>query len=442
MSTTESTDSFPDPQSLPEAHVDPAPIDPATPDPTPLNPAPVAPLAPTERWPTMDVLRGVAILGILPVNIYSFGLPESAIINPALFDAGAMLDRVARWTTHLLAEMRFISIFTMLFGLGVWISAERAAGAGAASRHYRRMLALLGFGLIHAYVFWYGDVLVLYALCGMIVFLVRRWNPRWLLALGIGGIVLTAVIALAFAAIYVAAPAEDRTEMDSSLTYSEDDVASEIAAYRGSWADQNVFRWETAMWMQTAGLFWFGPQTLGLMLIGIALGRAGLFWGNWSISKGLMLAALLIASGIALTLVGRSNAGAYHDQVMLQIVLGGLPNMIGAPMSAVGYAIVVVSVVRTTQPNAILHTLAMLGRTALSNYLLQTLLCTTLFYGHGFGRFASFSPAQLVGVVISVWAIQIALTRYWCARYDIGLAEWLWRLVSYGRAPVWHRAGA
>ena len=406
-------------------------------DPTPIDPPPIAPLPAHQRWPTMDVLRGVAILGILPVNIYSFGLPEFAILDPALFDSGPMSDRVARWAPHLLAELRFISIFTMLFGLGVWISAERSAGAGAASRHYRRMLALLGFGLIHAYVFWYGDVFVLYALCGLLLYPMRRFSPYRQMGLGIGGIALSVLITLGFAGLYFITPPDARHELNAAFVYTQDDMEHEIASYRGTWMEQNVFRWHSASYLQTVGLFWFAPETLGLMLIGIALGRWGVFWGNWSIRRGFVLAVLLIASGVSLTLLGRAISDHYDDQPMPQMLLGGLPNLIGAPLSAVGYALGVVCVVRTMPPNEPLRTLALLGRTALSNYLLQTLLCTTFFYGHGFGRFAMFSPAQLIRVVIGVWIIQIVLTRFWCARYDIGPAEWLWRLVSYGRAPKW-----
>src|SRR5687767_6329722 len=141
----------------------------------------------SKRIGSIDVLRGVAVLGILLMNIQTFSMVESAYMNPASYGDLTGINAVIYVFGRLFADQKFMTIFSMLFGAGIVLMAEKAVSNGRrpASAHYRRMIVLLAVGVAHAYLLWYGDVLTTYAICGMLVYLVRKWRPAILFWLGV-----------------------------------------------------------------------------------------------------------------------------------------------------------------------------------------------------------------------------------------------------------------
>ena len=160
------------------------------------------PVAAAERVVAVDVLRGFALLGILAMNIVAFAWPEAAYDNPTRGGGFSGLDRVIWVFNHLFFEMKMMTLFSMLFGAGLVLMGERSDHRGASLRgvYYRRCLWLLVIGLIHSYLIWFGDILVLYAECGLIIYLFRRWRPRTLIPVGVVFLCVLVPIVMGFAA--------------------------------------------------------------------------------------------------------------------------------------------------------------------------------------------------------------------------------------------------
>ena len=202
------------------------------------------PVAESERLQALDILRGFAVLGILVMNIQMFTMPMAAYFNPYWDGAPSSRDLLVWSIGHLLADQKFMTIFSLLFGAGILLMTTRAAerGASAARMHYRRMGWLLVFGLVHAYLLWHGDILVLYALCGMLVYLARRFQARTLVALGLAVLAAGSGFMLLGGLSMDQAPPEAIAEWESFWRPSAGERAAEIAAFQGSYAEQMPWR--------------------------------------------------------------------------------------------------------------------------------------------------------------------------------------------------------
>jgi uncharacterized protein len=385
--------------------------------------------APAARIVALDALRGAGILGILAVHIQLFAMPLAARSTPTAYGNLHGLDGAAWFTTYVLADGKFIAIFAMLFGAGIAILAARceAAGQSAALPHYRRMGALLLIGVLHAYLLWYGDMLVTFALCGALVFLHRELPPARLI---VAGVVFLGVAPLLSSALAWTAP-EVVAQAKTIAGSSPDAVARELAAYRGGWLLQQTHRTPTAWGFQTSYLALRGVwQISGLMLLGVGLFRIGVLTGDRSARWYAALAAGGFGAGVPLMLGAARRNVAHgwdlHDRLLVGVhldywgdLLVGL-GWVGAILLLHGRGMIPPAVVAV-------------GRTALSNYLLATLLCTTVFYGHGLGLFGSVDRAGQLAVVVVVWAIQLVASSWWLARFETGPLEWALRWATHGR---------
>ena len=390
------------------------------------------------RIASLDVLRGFALLGILVMNIQIFSMPIAAYQNPLAWGDLSGIN-LAVWTfSRWFFALKFVTLFSILFGAGIALFADRieARGGRPAGPHYRRMGWLLGFGLAHAYLLWSGDILVAYALCGGVVYLLRRRRPRTLLA---AGIVLFSVSSLMFLLLGAVlslpdVPEEAIQEVEAQWAPPAGDLDAEIAAYRGGWSEQQPQRVEHSLGAQLSAfpilLFWFSS---GLMLIGMALYRWGVLSAERSdtfyrrlAAAGLLTGAPLIGFGIWWNFAG----GWSWERSMF---FGVQFNYWGAVPMALGYLGLVMLAVRRGFLPGLQARLAAVGRMAFTNYLLQTVICTTIFYGHGLGLFASVERYQQLLIVFAVWAFQLWLSPIWLRRYSYGPLEWLWRTLTYGR---------
>jgi len=275
---------------------------------TPMTHA--APVASAERITALDTLRGFAVLGILVMNVQSFSMPLPAYLNPTAYgDLGGANGWVWR-LSHLFFDQKFMTIFSLLFGAGIFLFTTRAEAKGESPRrlHYRRMLWLLLFGLAHAYALWYGDILVSYALCGMLVYPFRRRSPATLLIVGVVLIALGSALWIFFGWSMQYWPEEEiNSLLDKDWQPRPEALAAELGAYRGGWWTQMNHRVPTSFEFQTflflIGVVW---RVCGLMLAGMALYKLGVVTAQRTrnffaamFAAGMLGGVPLVAYGIA-----------------------------------------------------------------------------------------------------------------------------------------------
>ena len=198
------------------------------------------PVLQTERIDSLDVLRGFALLGILVMNIQAFAMIGAAYLNPTAYGDLTGANYWVWLLGHVLVDMKFMGMFSMMFGAGIVLMTSRreAATGKSAGLHYRRMGWLLLFGLLHAYLLWYGDILYTYALCGMLVYLFRRRRPTTLIIIGVATVAVSSAISIGFHFSMPYWPAEGIENMGGAWKPGPDLLAKELDAYRGGWLDQ------------------------------------------------------------------------------------------------------------------------------------------------------------------------------------------------------------
>jgi uncharacterized protein len=442
----------------------PAPV--AAPGPT-VRPEPVS--AP-ERFASVDMLRGFALLGILAMNIVHFGWPNQVAGNPTRGGGFHGLDRMLWVVNHLVFEMKMMTLFSMLFGAGLVLMGERAEARGASLRgvYYRRVFWLIVIGLVHSYLIWDGDILVLYGECGLIIYLFRRWRPRTLIPLGLV-FLLVPVPLITGAAVGLdllketAARAESkraahktptkfeawihevwtesvRPEIEPSPKKRAEELSKEIAAHRAGYGQILAARAKDVWKIQTFGfvlfLFWLAG---GRMLVGMGLMKLGIFSGLRS--TGTYATLCLLGYGLGLPLVGYdAYAMVRHKFSFDYLIHGGVYyNLYGSLLVALGHVGALVLIFRSGALNGLLRRLAAAGRMALSNYLMQSLICTTLFYGYGLGLYGKVPRTGLFVIVVAIWVLQLAVSPWWLERFRFGPAEWLWRSLTYWRLQPMRR---
>ncbi|WP_025556860.1 DUF418 domain-containing protein [Sphingomonas sp. UNC305MFCol5.2] len=386
---------------------------------------------PAARLASLDVVRGVAVLGILLLNIVSFGLPEAAYLNPRAYGGWHGADLGVWAINFVLFDGKMRGLFSFLFGASMLLVIERAEASGknAASVHYRRMIWLLAFGLTHLWLVWHGDILAHYALIGMLAYGLRRLPVEHLLGLGAGLILATTVIFAGLpGTIHAGQELEALNRMMGIPAPSE--IAHELALYRGNYAGILHARFAEHAATPLAMLWFFGPETLAYMLFGMAGLRSGMLRGDWTRER--YRRWLLVCWGIALPLYGALAVYQILAQFSLfSVALGGwaLTVPLRPPMIA-GWACLILLLAKPG--GALTERLAAAGRMAFTNYLLTSLICTTLFYGYGFGWFGHLSRWQLYPVVLAIWAMILLWSKPWLARFRFGPFEWLWRSLARG----------
>jgi uncharacterized protein len=394
------------------------------------------PVTRAHRILSLDVLRGFAVLGILIMNIQAFAMIGAAYFNPTAYGDLTGANYLVWLFSHLLADMKFMTIFSMLFGAGIVLMAERmeASGKSPAGVHYRRTSLLLLFGMAHAWLLWTGDILFTYAMCGFVVFLFRNKPPRTLLILGFISLTVASLMSLMAQFTMPMWPPEDVAEMMNTWAPAMAEVTSELEAYRGGWLAQNVHRFGTALEMEsTAFLFNLSWRAGGMMLAGMGLYKLGVFSASLSaaIYKRMVLAGALI--GLPLVAVGVW----VHETTAWSMEVGFFGatqfNYWGSVLVALGWVGLVMLFCQARSGTPLFRTLAATGQMALTNYLMQTIICTTIFYGHGFGLFGSVERVDQILIVIAVWTVQLLWSPWWLARYRFGPFEWLWRSLTYMR---------
>ncbi|MEM9418420.1 MAG: DUF418 domain-containing protein [Planctomycetota bacterium] len=397
------------------------------------------PISPKYRIVAIDVLRGFALLGILLMNIRSFSMIGTAYFNPEAAGPISSVDHTIWWLGQLLADQKFMALFSMLFGAGVVLMYERrdAEGLGSAGLHYRRMIWLGVIGVLHAYVLWFGDILYAYAMCGLWLFLLRRRGPILLISLGLVLLIIGSGLNALIGWSVQYWPEESQAEM---LAFTQPDaqmIADETAARRGGWWSQMAFRAPLALELQTFFFVMWGIwRAGGVMLLGMGLLKLGVLRGTAPTRVYVTLIVLACAVGLPLIASDLWRYPANERGSIEAMFLGTLGNYWGSVLLAMGYASVIILVVRSGALSWITAPLAAVGRMALTNYLAQSVICHALFYGTlGIGLLGKLNWSQQMGIVTVIWAIQLAWSTWWLKRHSMGPMEALWRRLSYGKRP-------
>jgi uncharacterized protein len=396
-----------------------------------------APTVPGERQRSLDVLRGFAVLGILIMNIQSFSMISAAYINPTAYGdlSGANL-----WVwilSHVWTADKFLSIFSVLFGAGVVLMAERieAAGGKPGRVHLRRMVWLFLFGLLHAYLIWYGDILVAYALCGMLVFLFRRLSPGKLVATAALFFVVPILLYTMSSFSIRYWPPESYAQTLRSWLPPPDHVVRELNGMRGAWLEQMPTRMVGAIFLQTfLFLFLVFWRVMSMMLLGMALYKWGVLAARRTRPFYVRLALFGLVPGLLIVGWGVQRNFAAGWTMDYSMFLGHLFNYVGSVGVALGYIALMMIVVAAGWASKVQTLLAGVGRMAFSNYILMSLLCMFIFYGNGLGLFGSVERVQQVLLVPAIWAVVLVVTLLWLSKFRYGPLEWLWRTLTYLKA--------
>ena len=371
-----------------------------------------------ERNVTLDFVRGVAILGILLLNISAFGLPKAAYLNPAWSGSASHSDAWTWALLDLLAQVKFLTLFALLFGAGLQLLLPRGK-RWIQSR--LTLLALLGF--IHGLFFWDGDILLAYALVGLVSWRMVR-EAHHVKSLFNTGVVLylTGIAVLVLLGMISGTVANRSWAPDAAnLQYEQYwklHGGMEAVSNRADMLSDNLL----ALGAQ------YGWQLAGMMLMGAALMRSGWLKGQFSLRHYRRTGALLVAAGMAVNLPAIFAQWYLAWDYRWCAFLLQAPRELSAPLQAIGYAALAWGYWPQLCRFRLVGAIACVGRMALTNYLLQTLICTTLFYH--LGLFMRFDRLQLLAFVPPIWAVNLLVSSLWLRRFRQGPVEWLWRQLT------------
>jgi uncharacterized protein len=440
-------------------------LEPEVAEAAPVAAAAVAePVAAGERFTSVDVLRGFALLGILAMNIVAFAWPGPAYGDPLRGGGFEGTDRAIWFFNHLVFEAKMMTIFSMLFGAGLVLMNDRAAARGTSFRriYYRRILALLLIGAIHAYLIWSGDVLFIYAECGLLLYFFRNKTPKTLIIVGATFMLLVIPLVLGFGAAIdgmkrvsarvdaQVAAGETPSRFDRrihdlwvnslqekfkpNLEQKTKDWNKELEVYRGGYLGIIKHHAIEQLVEQTIGFVLGGFLFVGArMLLGMGLMKIGVFSAERSRKFYLWMVGLGYGIGLPLMVFDALELIRHEFKSDYMLHGGVFYNAFGSLVVALGHVGLVMLIVQSGALSWLTRRLAAVGRMALTNYLTHSIVCTTLFYGYGFGLFGTINRTGLAAIVLAIWAFQLWMSPIWLKHFRFGPAEWLWRTMTYGK---------
>lgn len=371
-----------------------------------------------QRYLALDFIRGCAILGILLLNIVGFGLPSAAYLNPAWQGTISLSDA---WTWAMmdgLAQLKFLTLFALLFGGGLYLQISRGSRWMSA-----RLTLLVLLGFIHSIFFWEGDILLDYGLIGLIIWRMLREVPsdKALLQTGVLLYLIGCGVLLVFWGISSPEPGRSWLPGAADIEYES------YWKLTGGWeAIQNRLDHLSSSLMALAAQY--GWQLAGLMLIGAALMRSGWLKGEFSVQHYRRSAALLLTIGWLIAIPGIVAQWLLGWEFRWSGFLLQVPRDLASPFISLGYAALCFGFWPQIGATRFSYAVQCVGRMALSNYLLQTLICTTLFYR--FNLFLKFDRLHLLALVPAIWLVNILFSVLWLRFFPQGPMEWIWRKLT------------
>jgi uncharacterized protein len=411
-----------------------------------------APVGAADRIPSLDFIRGIAVLGILASNIVTYARPNEARRIVALVHEVTWTVWFPWLVNYIVIDGKFRSMFAALFGVGLVVFMERARARGAPARwlQLRRLLWLALFGALHFVFLFEGDILLQYALLGVVALWMVSWNPRLLLVLGVLLLCIDTALntyglwpdaAAEKTALSAPADAPARIEYEKHWQEQRDAVTAESRFMgNGSLGDILVQRFtntdgldKEALLDPILGLRYVTLQYLPMMLIGAALYRMGFFSGAWNRRRmlGWGIAGMIFASAAALALA----VWLMHEHwrfALNYFVFYGPVDILRLPMT-LGYLAVLAVLAPRIVPSRMGQRLVAAGQMALTNYLGMSLVMAIIFQGWGLGLFDRFNRLEQWGFMLLGFALMLAWSRPWLARHRFGPLEWIWRCLTYWR---------
>jgi uncharacterized protein len=404
--------------------------------------------APGARIASLDLIRGVAVLGILAVNIAGFAGPSAALLTPDFPLPATFADKLAFAGVFAVFEGKMRALFTILFGAGIVLFVERADARREEGNllQFRRLLWLIVFGLLHFFLFWWGDILFMYGVAGVIALFMRDLSPRAMLAAALivfaGWHLGNAVAGLPEVRIEehirlgTATPAEVAGEARYADRF-EERARGEIAEYRLGFVEQIAAKAETRPFAPVLTMLANLGETLPLVLIGMLLQSAGFFAGTWPPRELRRLAAIAGGGGLAITagMLAWLWQRDFPPRAMTEALLywTALPHL----LMALAYAALLVLAAPRLTASLPGRLLTAAGRMALSNYIGTTIVMTAIFYGWGLGLVGTVGHANQLLFVLLGWALMIGFSALWLRCFRQGPLEWAWRsLVEKRFVPV------
>ena len=406
---------------------------------------------PSGRILTLDVIRGVAVMGIFSVNVVGFAMVEAAYFHPPTWGWNGLADRLMWFVNFVLIDGKMRSLFSMLFGASMLLVAERAEAAGesAIAVHYRRMIVLLLFGLAHFYLLWFGDILASYAIVGMAAFVFWRLNALALAAFAIAAYMMAfagsssaaawmqhAVEILASGHGTSADLAAARTTI-SFLAPDQSYIANDLAIHRDFFAYVRETTGPRLLDpLSTIRGIW--AETFALMLLGMAGYRSRFLTGTWPREIYRLAAVGGIAIGAAFSAVLAAIVWTNNFRLPIPMVALETWSMPAHPVMALAYASLIILAIRNG--GALTQRFAAVGRAAFTNYLGTSVLATFVFNGWGLGLYGKLSRAECWLFVPLFWLLMLLWSKPWLDRFRYGPFEWLWRSLARGRLQPMRKA--
>lgn len=413
-----------------------------------------------DRIITLDVLRGVALFGILMVNMPFFAMPFMHIFLDPTLAEGPLSERLAFAFVKVFFEYKFISLFSLLFGIGfvVQLTRMQARGGPFVSVYLRRLGILFLIGLIHAIGLWFGDILLMYSVIGVALLLCASFSPRVLMALAALALVVGMVFGLMMGGLQYLAMAADADRIEQRYASAEEIVAegdapsgfaaikevqfdpgnpiwidAERRAFRdGPLGDALAFRAVIYGYAVLFSVFGYGWHVLAMFLLGAALMKLNFFAAakrHWH----MRLACIALPIGLLLEAI--AVAAWWHGdfEYSLATVLMTPLHEIGSVLLMLGYVGVVILIVHGGLLAWLTEAIAAAGRMALTVYLGETLLATGIMYWWGLGLFDSFNRVELIGIALLIYTALVVFSVLWLNVFRFGPLEWLWRSLTYLR---------
>lgn len=406
----------------------------------------IGPISLKERIEVLDVLRGLAICGILIGNVQWFS--GYGMMPPALAAQAPLADQVTHFLVHFFIEGKFYSIFSFLFGFGFALQIARAEERGDtnASLFKRRLFWLLVFGLLHAWLLWAGDIVSIYAVMGFILVLFRKAKTetllKWAVILLIVPILWYILQWILFAAFV---PPEKVTEITTGQAEGWTSTVATVS--NGSyWQILTEYNKNYVVGRYMGLIFQMRlPKILAMFLLGFYAYRKGFFQdlsANQPFIRKVLIWGLILGLGGNAVFAWASGSEAAFPPSLSGLV-GVITYAFGVPALALGIAALITTLWQKAAWKRVLAVLAPVGRMALTNYLLQTVICVLLFYGYGLGLFGRFGALKATLIALAIFAFQVAASGLWLKYFAYGPMEWIWRQLTYRkRLDIWRKPSA
>lgn len=403
------------------------------------------PGSPPLRHDSVDLIRGIAVCGILVMNIVSFGMPAAAYLNPEAYLGERLSSHLVYAFTHVFADQKFMGLFSLLFGSSVMLFINKLKASGVEPLRYycSRTLWLLLFGLLHGFLLWEGDILFFYAVCGLILYPFRYLPALLQFTLGIL-VFLSAILIDRSGQLYLESlPAGSLDNLSITWRPTDTDVAYETLVRLSSYREQLSYRSlipegysDHALDVVAAAYVAQGlARAFGLMLVGMAFYSWGVVTAQRSLQFYRRLARVGLAVGLPLSAYGLWQNYMHEWDISHGLFEGLLYNHLATPLVVMGYVGVFMWLQLQGLATPLRGGLSAIGRMAFTNYIGQSLLATFIFYGYGLGLFGQLDRAELFLPVTGIWTFQFFFSLWWLKYFSYGPLEWLWRALTYMTVP-------